>query len=155
MKSQVLLNSSFLPQKVSHFLPPDPLPVRPRLLNKHKERTNQSCLYSLWSGGKKENLTLEPERNFLSVHIQKRASSLCFKTWLEQGALSPPHEREKSRTVHRATVGRATPRTLSGLPSLWQCCLVPGTCNFSHGLCVPVCKWVHFFQPGISMGIKQ
>lgn len=72
MKSQVLLNSPFLPEKVRYFLPPDPLPVRSRLLNKHKEQTNQSCLYSLWSGGKK-NLTLEPEGNFPSV--KKRVSS--------------------------------------------------------------------------------
>lgn len=151
MKSQVLLNSSFLSQKVSHFLPPDPLPVRPRLLNKHKERTNQSCLYSLRSGGKK-NLTLEPEGNFLSLPLKNGLAPSASKPGWEQAVQSPPHWPAGSRERHppppparsRAggPVGRATQRTLSGLLSLCQCCLVPGICNFSHALCVPVHKWV-------------
>lgn len=151
MKSQVLLNSSFLSQKVSHFLPPDPLPVRPRLLNKHKERTNQSCLYSLRSGGKKKS-DLRTRRELSEPHIKKRVSSLCFKTWLGTGCAEPSplacrQQRETPRPPPACSrpggpVGRATQRTLSGLLSLCQCCLVSGICNFSHALCVPVHDWV-------------
>lgn len=157
------LNSSFLSQKVSHFLPPDPLPVRPRLLNKHKERTNQSCLYSLRSGEKKSDL--RTRRELSEPHIKKRVSSLCFKTWLGTGCAEPsPQAAERERSppppaCSRAGehVDRATQRTLSEPLSLYQGCLVPGICNFPHALCVPVSKWVptHLFQPGVSLGIKQ
>lgn len=38
------------------------------LLNKHKKQTNQSYLYSSWS---QKITTLEPEGNFLSIHLKR------------------------------------------------------------------------------------
>lgn len=67
---------------------------------------------------------------------------LCraFPTGLQATERDTPHPPACSRAG--GPVGRETQRTLSGLLSLCQCCLVPGTCNFSHALYVPVHEWV-------------
>lgn len=98
---------------------------------------------------RKKKSDLRTRRELSEPHIKKQVSSLWFKTWLGTGCAEPSPQTADTHTHtpparSRAggPVGRATQRTLSELLSLCQSCLVPGICNFSHALCVPVRKWV-------------
>lgn len=110
MYSHILLNSSFLLLKVSHFLSPDPLPDRLGLLNTHTKQTNQSCLYSLWL---EKITTLEPEGAFRALTL-KRGQFLYFKTCRALPAVSRLSTAAGGQMAAASRCGTATPAGIWG-----------------------------------------